>query len=321
MKIILGFIIAITMLLTACSPVVEDDTSTITVVATFYPYYEAAKAVLGDVGEVSSLVPTNIEPHSFEPTPRDIQRLSQADLFITTGLEFEEFENRIVGTLPDTVHIINGSQGISILSFSDEHSDDEHSDDEHSDDEHSDDEHSDDAHSHNHGNTDPHVWLSPNNMIQIVQNIATQLSEKNNTFSSIFQANANAYIGELDVLHQEFESGLSQCEKNVIIVGHNAYSYLAEDYGFEVESISGISPEFEPTPRQIERLIHMAREYNISVVFFEEFANPRVSQVIATEVGAQTLPLYPLEGEVEGEDYLSLMKINLENLRVALECS
>ena len=139
--------------------------------------------------------------------------------------------------------------------------------------------------------------------------------------------NANFYLDnaaklsvELDNLGQDFKKGLSQCSKNVVLVNHNAFSYLARDYGFELITIHGLEPEVEPTPGQLQELIDKAKEHKIKYVFYEELVDPRVAQTIANEVGAEVLELSPLEGGNPSDTYVSLMHQNLDNLRIALEC-
>ena len=93
-----------------------------------------------------------------------------------------------------------------------------------------------------------------------------------------------------------------------MLVSHNAFSYLARDYGFEIVGLSGLSPEAEPTPQQIKALVDEAREHDLKYVFYEEFVDPRVSAAIASEVGAEVLELNPLEGTNDPEaTYFSMM--------------
>ena len=130
-----------------------------------------------------------------------------------------------------------------------------------------------------------------------------------------------ALIEQLKLLDAEFKEGLAECRKRIVLVNHNAFAYLAMDYEFDVISISGLEPEAEPTPQQLAELVDRARENDIKYVFYEKLVDPKVARTIAKEVNAETLELNPLEGSSDPSDnYLSLMRQNLENLRKAMEC-
>lgn len=377
MKYIL-LLILVSMTLLGCTQTQQNDSDFI-VGVTFYPYYDLTRHIVGEVAEVFSVVPPTTEPHSFQPSARDIARLQNIDVFVATGVEFEAFEQSLINSLPSSVIVIFASEGITLLD-SDHHHDD-HYDDHHEleefceanggvwiedhkecenlsrslcesmggefescesacrhdaddvvcmtvcvevcefdhHDEHHESEHSD-GHGHSHTGLDPHVWLSPQNAIHIAQNIERVLSSEFLEHSSTFAANLDLLISELTELHIDFETRLSNCARDTILVTHNAYQYLARDYGFNVVSISGLSPESEPSPRELAQLIDIAREKELSYVFFEELVDPRVAQTIAREVGAQTLTINPVEGSIEGQTYIEIMRENLNNLAIGLEC-
>jgi zinc transport system substrate-binding protein len=167
---------------------------------------------------------------------------------------------------------------------------------------------------------DPHIWLSPKNAKLMVNNIKNGLMAADPKNADVYLANAQKLSQELDELDAEYKTGLAACAKDVVLVNHNAFSYLARDYGFEIITIHGLEPEAEPTPGQLQELIEEAKEHDIKYVFYEELVDPRVAQTIANEVGAQTLELNPLESGSSGDNYVALMQENLENLQLALEC-
>ena len=122
-------------------------------------------------------------------------------------------------------------------------------------------------------------------------------------------------------MDSEFRAALSSCAKDVVLVNHNAFAYLARDYGFRTITIHGLEPETEPTPQQLARLVAEARKHGIKYVFYEALVDPRIARTIAQEVGAEAMQLDPLEGSDDAAaTYLSLMRINMDKLRVALEC-
>jgi zinc transport system substrate-binding protein len=290
------FALALTaLMLVSCSPQVEK----FDVVGLFYPLYDVTRNVAGDRLSAKSFIPAGVEPHSFDPSPSDLMSLSQAKVFVGTGINFEGMEERFESSLSDDVTIIHAFNGVDFIEGVDvyEENKEEHAED-----------------------IDPHVWLSPKNMIIITNNIKEGLRRANPENADYYEQNAANYIARLQQLDSDFTNGLASCKKNKILTTHAAFSYLARDYGFEQVPIYGLSPEAEPTPHQIIALIDAAKANDLKYVFYEELVDPRVSQTIASEVGAQTLALNPVESGDESESYISIMRGNLDNLRVALEC-
>jgi zinc transport system substrate-binding protein len=264
-------------------------------VATFYPMYDVLKSVGGDKVEASSLVPNGVEPHDYDPTPKQIVDLGDAGVVVELGIGFDSLEGKLANGIGKGAVVVNASRGVSLAEGGQEDP--------------------------TAAGVDPHVWVSPRRMIIITENVRKGLDEADPSGSTYYDANAAAYEAKLRELDSEFTAGLSNCSKPVILTSHNAFGYLASDYGFRQLYVSGLTPEAEPTPQQIANLVDTARDDNITVVFYEELVDPRVSQTIAEEVGARTMELSPLEGtKNQSEDYFSIMRRNLDSLRTAMEC-
>ncbi|MHB1464867.1 MAG: metal ABC transporter solute-binding protein, Zn/Mn family, partial [Thermoleophilia bacterium] len=172
---------------------------------------------------------------------------------------------------------------------------------------------------------DPHVWLDPVLAQREVDNIRDGLIRADPKDRSVYEQNAAAYNQKLAGLDGAFRSGLASCARRDIVTSHQAFTYLGKRYGLDVMAISGLSPDEEPPPQKLAEVAQFARQHNIHYIFFERLVNPKLSQTIATEVGAQTLVFDPLEGLTQqeagrGEDYLSVQRENLANLRRAMEC-
>jgi zinc transport system substrate-binding protein len=166
------------------------------------------------------------------------------------------------------------------------------------------------------GSPDPHVWLDPLRYAELAERIGAVLDRR---------SAAKQFEQRLRHLDEEFEDGLADCERREIVTSHNAFGYLAERYDLEQIAISGLSPEAEPTPRELERVVADVREHGATTVFFETLVSPRLAETVAREAGAEVATLNPLEGlseeEIEaGADYFSAMQANLEALREALGC-
>jgi zinc transport system substrate-binding protein len=163
---------------------------------------------------------------------------------------------------------------------------------------------------------DPHVWLDPPRFEKLVTRIGEALGDP---------AAADRFNAKLAVLDREYRSGLTNCKRTEIVTSHEAFGYLAEDYGLQQVAISGISPEAEPTPAALQAAVDAVRKTGATTVFTEPLVSPKLSETVARETGAKTDTLNPIEGltpdeQSKGEDYFSVMRENLAALRQALEC-
>jgi zinc transport system substrate-binding protein len=141
----------------------------------------------------------------------------------------------------------------------------------------------------------------------------------------VLEANAAVFDGRLRALASEYRTGLADCARNVIVTSHAAFGYLAQRFGLQQESISGLSPEAEPTPDRLAELKALVERDGVTTIFTEELVSPKVAETLAQETGATTAVLNPLESltpdEVSaGDDYASVMQQNLSELRTALGC-
>ena len=256
--------------------------------------------------DVTLLVPMGADPHDWEPTIRDRERLQKADVIIVNGIGYEHWlgsfdSNDNQGILVDT------SNGISTL-------DSEKHDDHAKEDDHDGHEEED---KNNHEDLDPHIWLNPVYAQLQVKNIANALSNSDPTNKNYYQSNAAIYNKELDLLDSKIRTELYGC-KTDFITFHNAFSYFSEEYGLTQHTIiSSNDSHGEVTPQTLENIISLARELNIKVIFAEESTSTKTSQVIADEIGGKVLVLSPLE-IVSDETYVEKMTQNLNNLKDAL---
>ncbi|MDO4428611.1 MAG: zinc ABC transporter substrate-binding protein [Atopobiaceae bacterium] len=269
----------------------------IKVIASFYVMGDFAKKVGGDLVSVTDLVPAGTEPHDWEPSPRDIEDLQAADLFVYNGAGMEHWVEDVVSDL-DTVKVVEASKGIELL-------DGEH------------------GHDHDHDGHDPHVWLAPANakmeLAAIRDGLVAVDPEHTEQFDAAYEEHARAF----DELDQEFRTALESLPNKTIVVSHAAYGYLCDAYGLTQRAITGIDAEGEPDARTMAEIIDFVKESGIKTIFTEELVSPKVAQAIADATGASCQVLNPIEGltqeqERAGEDYLSLMRQNLKALVAAL---
>jgi zinc transport system substrate-binding protein len=165
-------------------------------------------------------------------------------------------------------------------------------------------------------NGDPHIWLDPLRYALVAKRIGSVLDR---------QAAAGRFVARLHALDREYRSGLRDCARREIVTSHEAFAYLADRYGLRKIAITGLSPEAEPAPQDVARVVALIRLTDATTVFFETLVSPRLAETVAREAQARTAVLNPLEGltaeqTTAGEDYFSLMRANLHALRGALGC-
>ena len=271
-----------------------QETEGLQVVASFYPMADFAAKVGGDRVRVTTMVPSGTEPHDWEPSPMDIVNLNKAKVFVFSGAGMEHWAEDVLNSLDNRELIsVEASSGVGLLEEGGEHG-------------------------------DPHVWLDPQNAKIQMANIRDALAAADPAGKDAYQANYERVAAELDNLDAEFKSALSGLPNRDVVVAHEAYGYLCRAYGLNQTAIEGLSPDSEPDPARVARIIDFARERAVRVIFFEELVSPKVAESIAVQVGAETDVLSPLEGLSEaeaaaGDDYFSVMRKNLQALVNALK--
>ena len=263
------------------------ENGTVDVVASFYPLADAARRVAGDRGDVRNLTPVGSEPHDFEPSPRHIDQVEDADLVFYLGTAFQP----AVAELAEGA----GDKAVDLLRGLRVESD------------------------------DPHVWLDPELMGGIVEQIAAELSRVDPEGRDLYAENAARYREDLGRLAAEFDTGLANCERNIMVVPHASFEYLAARHQLEQEPIAGSAPESEPDPARLARLVELVRDGGITTIFVDPLEPDEAAETLARQTNSKTAVLYTIEGLTEaeserGEDYFSLMRRNLQTLREALTC-
>lgn len=286
------------------SALVVSAFAEVSVTTTIFPLYDAVKNVGGDKVRLNNLVPFGVEAHDFEPKPKDMAALSKADLFIVSGDVFEPWNKKIISSLKLKDKTVDMSQKVKLLKAKDD----------------------DHAHGHGHGHTsyDPHYWLSIDNYIAVAKETAAILSKKDPTNTKVYEANLAGYLKKLEALKGEYEA-LKTCKNKKVIVNHDAFGYLSNDYKITQYSISGMSPESKPSAKQIAKLVEIVKKEKINTVFFEEFASDKVAKTIAKEAGVKTDALRPVENITieeaqKGVGYIDVMRQNLSKLKGAMDC-
>lgn len=313
-KYIVGMLLMLAVFtLTACGQTKETEKSgkddTIKVVTTFYPMYDFAKNVVGDAGDVELLIPAGTEPHDYEPSAKDIAKITDADVFVYNSGELETWVKDVLENVDENkVTVVEAAGSIDLMAGV-EH--DEEEEDDH------------DGHDHDH-ELDPHVWLDPVLAQKEVEAIRDALVKKYPEQKEVFEKNSAAYLEKLADLNTEFKEAFENAENKTFVTQHAAFGYLAKQYGLTQESIAGISPDQEPSPSRLAELKKYIEDNNVTVIYFETSASSKVAKTLAKETGVELAVLNPLESltkkeQEAGENYISVMEENLEALKKSIK--
>ena len=270
------------------------------VVASFYPLYFLSERIAGGRADVKNIVPAGAEPHDYEPTAQDMALLEKSGLVVLNGGGLEAWEGDLRKNIGGNARIIVAGEGLTNREMTGEEG--------------------------GQLTTDPHIWVDPALAKKMTENIERGFELADPENAAYYRKNTDQLLEDLSRIDDAYRIRLESCTEKNIITSHAAFGYLAAEYGFNQVPIAGLSPDAEPSPAKLADIAKFARENNVRYIFFESLASPKLSQTIASEIGAETLVLNPIEGlspdeESEGKDYLSILSENLKNLQMALQCN
>ena len=283
--------------------------------ASFWTLAHFAKKIGGQRVSVVSITPSGAEPHEFEPTARDVHRVYDSGLFIYLEESFDPWAARLDESLRQN--------GVSVLAmeramkgFLDSPRPLRHAlgveDDKR-------------APYVKRATRDPHFWLDPVHAATMSSIIRDTLAEIDPEGADVYRQNASEFIRAIRVLDKAYRKALLPCRTRHVVVSHDAFSYLAKRYDFQVLAITGVSPQQEPTARRLAELVRAMRANGIEYVFVEPFGSKRSAETLARETGAGLLELNPIgalnEKDISsGRTYLTIMRENLLALKKAMQC-
>ncbi|MEA5565423.1 metal ABC transporter substrate-binding protein [Anabaena sp. UHCC 0399] len=285
----------------ASNPVAQPPN--IKVVATFLPTYLFTKAVAGDAAEVDILVSPGTEVHDYQATPDNVKAIATADVLVKNGLGLEEFlENTIKNAQNSQLKQIDASAGIKplneispVVKATKGEKD----------------------HDHDHAEGNPHVWLDPVLVKQQVTNIRDGLIAADPANKATYEANASAYIQELENLNTEFQQTLQKTPNCTFVTFHDAYPYLAQRYNLKQVAVVQI-PEDQLSPVDIQNTIKAVKKYNVKALFSEPGVDNKLLTSLSQDLKLTLGSLNPLEsGEKDPQYYFQAMKANLETIETA----
>jgi zinc transport system substrate-binding protein len=271
---------------------------------------EVVRGIAQESVKVVNILPLGVDPHSFEPTPKLMAEIEKSDLVLYNGAGLEPwidgfaFSNRAV-------------DASAYVTLKELHVDeDEHKHEE--------------GHEHHkegceHSGVDPHYWLDFKNMQKVALLVKEELTRLEPLNAEMHEKNAAKYIEMLEKLDAAYKQRLSSCKLNVVIINHNALGYLASNYGFEAEALSGLSPEHQPSPKDLTRIFREIKNQNISTIFFENFVSDKAIRAVANDAKVN-IEVFQTLGNITADEaqkkltYEDIMYANLEKLSKALVC-
>jgi zinc transport system substrate-binding protein len=291
-------------MLVACggtSPSVTSSSTAqpLTVVATFVPIYEFTKAVVGDKAQVEILIPPGSEVHDYQTKPEDLKKLAQAKLLIKNGLGLDDFADGLISSSGNAeLKVINSSQGVETLGQVGELVPI--------------------AKGEAVGAVNPHIWLDPIRVKQQIGNIQDALITADPDNSKSYRSNAEAYIGKLQALDQEYKKALASTSKKEFITFHDAFPYMADRYGLKQLAIIAI-PEDELTPEDVKKTVQAAKKYEVKVLLSEPGIDNKLFTTLSKDLNINVKTIDSLEnGTLDPDYYFKVMRANLEVLKEAL---
>jgi len=274
--------------------------SKVDVAAAFYPVAFAAQKVGGTRVGVTNLTPVGAEPHDLELNSDQLDRLLDAKVAFVLGRGFqpavEKAADRRDGPTVDLLPKLVDARGKKVAEEGEA------------------------------GGLDPHVWLDPVLMSQLVGEVERGLATADPKGAATYERNTHALRDQLGALDARYRERLTGCARDLLVTSHEAFGYVATRYGLHQQGVAGLSPDQEPDPARLGELAQLARDQGVTTVFTEENVSPRIAQTLAREAGGlKTEVLSPLESLTKkerdaGADYFTLMDANLDKIATALGC-
>ena len=303
-RIVLAGLLAVALTPTAAHATRSDHSDSkkkVTVTAAFFPLAAAVAQVGGSLVKVTNLTPAGVEPHDIELNTQQAESVLDADLAVMVGNGFQpQVEDIAADRSGPTLNVLKAlpiNAGDKKVEEGDATA------------------------------LDPHVWLDPVLYQSVVDAIASALSKVDPNHAADYTANAVAYNAKLATLNTEYETGLANCSRQLLVTAHEAFGWLTQRYGLTPEGIAGISPDAEPNPQRLADLTDLVEKKGVTTIYTEDLVSPKVARTLAREAGGlKTATLNPLEGLTAkqtkaGATYISEMQDNLQAIQKGLGCS
>ena len=283
-------------LLSGCGGPATADDGKLRITTSFYPLQYVTARITSDRAVVSSLTPPGAEPHDLELTPKDVAHVVDADLVVYLGGFQAAVDDAVKTEAKDHSDNVAGAANLDRTLTEDGEG----------------------------TGTDPHFWLDPVRLSAVATQIEQRLARIDPAGAASYQTNLTSLTTDLAGLNADLRSGLAHCANKDLVTSHQAFGYLAERYGLTQVGITGLTPEQEPDPATLARVTDFVRAHAVHTIYYETLVSPAIARTVASETGARTEVLDPIEGITatsQGRDYLAIMHANLNNLKKGQPCS
>jgi zinc/manganese transport system substrate-binding protein len=293
------------------SPLLGHANDRVPVVASFSIIGDMTRIIGGDRINLTTLVGPDGDAHVYQPTPADGKAVAEAKVVIINGLSFEGWMERLLKATATKATIITATNGVTPLEM-EEAGEEGHSDEKQHD------------HAHDHGSVDPHAWQSIHNAKIYVANIRDALIAADPAGKASYEANALAYLAELDAVDAEIRKAIETipAARRKIITSHDAFGYFGQAYGLQFIAPRGVSTEAEVSAKGVARIIRQIKKDKIPAIFIENISDPRIVKRISDETGAKmggTLFSDALSDDKgTAATYIDMMRQNVKALSSAL---
>jgi zinc transport system substrate-binding protein len=279
--------------LAACQSSKADtnDNGKIKVSVTFDAMKEFVEAVGKDKVDISTIIPDGTEPHDFEPKAQDLVVLSTAQVFVYSGFGMEAWAgNAIKAAKNKNLIAVEASSGATPIKSIDPDTKQEH------------------------GQYDPHIWISLKGAEIETKNIKDALVKADPKDTDFFENNYNEFNSQLEALYNEYNTKFKAVKDKSFVTGHAAFAYLCRDFGLTQNSVEDVFADGEPSAQRLVQLIDYCKKNKVKTVFVEDMVSPDVSQTLASEVGAKVEQIYTIESNEDNKTYIERMKANLSEI-------
>lgn len=293
-------ILTAVFVLCSCGDKTADDPNKLNIVTTIFPYYDFAKNIAGVTAEVTQLISPGSEIHDYEPTPKDIAKINNADLFVYNGGESDEWVEKIITDIGKKVKVIR------MFDYADLRYEEDIN--------------------HKKGDEyDEHIWTSISNDKKLVNAVSSEIIKADKDNKSYYEKNTKAYLSKLTELDNSFKKVVqNSAHKPMVVADRFPLLYFAKEYNIRYESaFPGCTSETQPSVKTVNKLIDYVRENNVPVVFHIDNSSDSLAKTICEGSKAEIKTFYSLhnitaEQSKNGDTFISLFKQNLNSLKEAL---
>lgn len=307
--LLLAAMIGLLSVPTGCKSCKQESTGKTRIAVSIFPLYDVVRRIAGPDADVTLVLPPGHTEHSFDPTPKDVEEVSQAKIGIMVGLGLDPWMEKLMKDAAPTAKIVKVGERVPTLTVKDDPIGDEAA-------------HKtipEDDHDHDKGATDPHVWMDPSRVRVMVKAIGDELSKVDAAHANGYRERATQVDGEIDKLDKDVEAQIATWKTRGFITFHGSFNYFADRYKLQIIAVIEPFPGSTPTGEYIEEVLKVVTEKKVTALFGEPQLDPRPAKTIADQAKIQLGTLDPVGGTPETDTYEKLIRYNVAALEKFLK--